>query len=160
MVTKKPSAKKPATKKVAASTQVATKPLSPWQQWTANPEQALNDLCDRIEDGESMSGIAHTLGVRGSALTGWLAQSPERSARAREARAKSAATFDGQALQYLLGATDPFSLTQAREIAQHLRWRASKIAPADYGDRQTIDATLTVTADDLLLRLAAERKQA
>ena len=135
-------------------------PLTPWQKWTSRPEEALEELCDRIEDGESMTDIAHSLGVRGSALTRWLGDSPERSARARESRAKSAATFDGQALKYVLEATDPFSLAQAREVAHHLRWRAAKIAPADYGDRQTIDATIRHSADDLLLQLAAERKQA
>lgn len=147
MVTAKKAAAKKTAKPKAA--------LTPWQAWTAQPDTALEELCDRIEDGESMVSIAHSLGVRGSALTRWLAQSAERSARAREARSKSAATFDGQALQYLLNATDPFSLTQAREIAQHLRWRASKIAPGEYGEKQTIDATVKIDADSLITKVAA-----
>lgn len=39
------------------------------------------------------------------------------------------------ALDEIRAASDPFALAKAREVASHLRWRASKIAPTDYGDK-------------------------
>lgn len=89
----------------------------------------------RIENGETLAAIAHTLGVDRSTLSRWLKADEQRSARAREARAAAAAAFDEQAEQELRASTNAFELSRARELAQHLRWRASKINPKAYGDR-------------------------
>jgi hypothetical protein len=52
----------------------------------------------------------------------------------------AAAAYDEQAEQELRSATDLFQLAKARELAQHLRWRASKINPKAYGDRLEVEA--------------------
>ncbi len=94
----------------------------------------------RIENGESIAAIASSLGADRSTLSRWLNADDHRSARAREARQAAAAAYDEQAEQELRAATDLFQLAKARELAQHLRWRASKINPKAYGDRLEVEA--------------------
>lgn len=110
-----------------------SKELTPWQVWIANPE-AIDELCDAIVNGQSMTAFAEGVGASKSMLSRWIAADEERSACVREARIKSAATFDELALQRIDEAGDPFELSKAKEAAHHLRWRASKISPA-YGDK-------------------------
>ena len=38
----------------------------------------------------------------------------------------------------IAAAKDALALGKARELAHHYRWRASKIAPRDYGDRMAV----------------------
>lgn len=105
-----------------------------WEAFKANAE-SVETLCERIIAGESLTQIAQSLGASVSSLTAWIAADDERSARARGARVASARTYDDMALDEIRAASDPFALAKAREVASHLRWRASKIAPTDYGDK-------------------------
>ena len=104
------------------------------------PSQVLDSMGDekiiaRIMDGETLTGIAKSLGMSRHAMVDWLNSEPDRSARARDARRQSAAAFDEQITGLLEGASDPFALAKARELAHHLRWRASKIDPSGYGEK-------------------------
>ena len=63
----------------------------------------------------------------------------------REARIAAARTFDEMAEAELRGATDPFGLAEARELASHYRWKASKSNPREYGDKLEIDQRTTIT---------------
>lgn len=110
-----------------------SKELTPWQVWIAKPE-AIDELCDAIMDGKSITAIAEAKGAANSMLVRWIAADEHRSARAREARIASAQTFDDQALAAIRAASDPFQLSMAKEEAHHLRWRASKISPS-YADK-------------------------
>lgn len=103
-----------------------------------------------IRDGEMLTDIAKGIGVTRSALSVWIALTDTRSARVREARAAAAATYDEMAYEKISEATDPFSLAKAREQASHLRWRASKMNPGEYGDRQTLthDGNVSMTLFD------------
>lgn len=92
-------------------------------------------LCRDILDGITLTDIAVAVDVSIGSLLSWRDADPERSARAREARVKRAEMWDELAVTELRGATDKLTLGIAKEIAHHYRWRASKIAPADYGDR-------------------------
>lgn len=118
----------------------------------------IDSLCDRIQSGETLSGITRSLKLSHvSVLLRWIAADSHRSARVREARTSAAAMYDELAQEYIENAADPFELTKAREMASHLRWRASKVAPSQYGDRVQVDATVDhkVMQDDALLsRLA------
>lgn len=82
-----------------------------------------------------MTEIAKDLGVGRSTLLAWLASDKERAQRSMDARRLSAAAFDDMALQLLLDAKDAIEVTRAREIASHLRWRASKMDVAQYGNK-------------------------
>lgn len=98
-------------------------------------------VCDRIGDGKSLTAIAEEIPVSIGSLLTWIKGDPERSARAREARQATAQGWDEMAEAELRNAADAFELAKARELASHFRWRASKIAPADYGDKvQLADA--------------------
>jgi len=94
-------------------------------------------LCGRIAAGESQREIAESLGVQPSHMCEWIAADQERSARVREARAMSARHWDEQAERAILDADvqTAGSIAQARELASHYRWRASKYAPREYGDK-------------------------
>lgn len=84
---------------------------------------------------KTLTEIAGDAGVSFWSLWAWLDSVPERSARAREARAKTAAIWDHEATRVIEQAGDQFELAKAKELAHHYRWRASKIAPREYGEK-------------------------
>ncbi len=92
-------------------------------------------IIDRLADGVSLSAIAQEIGVSAGKLCDWIASNPECSARAREARVHAARLWDEKAVTVIEDATDPFELARAKELAHHYRWRASKTAPREYGDK-------------------------
>lgn len=102
----------------------------------------LNDICYAISAGYTISAIAAELGVSTYAMRVWMVEDPVRSVRAHEARRHAAWAYDEDAQQRIEEARDAHELAKAKEIANHFRWRASKINPKLYGDR--IDATVTI----------------
>lgn len=48
---------------------------------------------------------------------------------------------------------DPVSATLIKEKIAHRRWMAARLAPKVYGDRQTIEQTVTVKHEDALKEL-------
>ena len=104
----------------------------------------LDEIADRLMTGETQTSIAGVMGVSQATLINWIAASPERSARAREARTIAASTFADMAEAVLLDATDHFGITRARELASHYRWKASKANPREYGDKIEIDQKTTI----------------
>lgn len=99
----------------------------------------LEALCEAIAGGGTLTFVAADAGVSLTRLLAWIDANPERSARVREARASSAKLWDESAEREIREARDEFALKKARELAQHFRWRATKIAPKEYGDRQTVE---------------------
>lgn len=95
----------------------------------------IDAICETITDGVSMTEIAERIGVSYGTLHSWIAADPERSARVRDARAATAKLWDERATSEIRAACDPFELAKARELAFHYRWRSSKIAPKEYGDK-------------------------
>lgn len=100
-----------------------------------------DDLLERIDSGEMLTAIAASVGKSKSMLGRWIAADEGRSARVREARILAAEAWDAAAQAGIEGAADPFELAKAKEIAHHLRWRASKIAPKVYGDKIQTEVT-------------------
>jgi hypothetical protein len=111
------------------------------------------EILDAILDGKSIAQICTEIGCNRSMLSRWLAADEQRSARAREARAASAALWDEKATETIELAKDGFELARAKELAHHYRWRASKIAPKEYGDRTHVEV------DDVTDRAEAMRKR-
>lgn len=95
-------------------------------------------VCADIGDGKSLTAIAKEQGVSIGSLLTWCEADPERSARVREARTLMARFWDEEAERVIEQAGDDFELKKAKELAHHYRWRGSKIAPRDYGDRTTL----------------------
>lgn len=104
----------------------------------------IDQVCEWIVEGESLTAIAKKIGVAVSTLLTWAELDTDRSARVREARTLAARIEDAKALQVIEEASDPFSLSKAKEIAHHRRWRAAKFAPKDYGEKVALGG-----ADDL-----------
>lgn len=98
-----------------------------------------DDIIRRIEDGEALAAIAASVGRARSKLTEWLQADDTRWERSARARASAAGAWDEKAEQELGDASDPFALAKAKERAHHYRWRASKIAPRQYGDKQHVE---------------------
>ena len=100
-------------------------------------------ICDEIANGGTMTDLAQKVGVTFGSLNAWIAADPDRVEQVRGARQAAARLWDEAAAAGISSATEPFELAKARELAFHYRWRASKIAPAEYGDRtqkQLLDA--------------------
>lgn len=139
-----------------AKTAPGAKALTAWQAWSRS-DDALDVLCRRIVDGETLTAIARSYGTGIATLCDWIAASPERSARSREARIAAAQAYDDMALQAIREASDPFDLARAKEQAHHLRWRATKANPREYGDKVDLTSTVTVkdvSDDEIAARLA------
>lgn len=100
-------------------------------------------VCERVVNGETLRAIAESKGRHRAKLWEWIERDPERSARARAARAVSAVHWDEKAEATVKAAKDPMSLAKARELAHHYRWRASKISP-DYGDKSSTSVNVGV----------------
>lgn len=118
----------------------------------------IDAVCDWISGGESMTTIAGKAGVSIGSMLTWLNADPERSARAKEARIGTAKYWDEKAEVGIAEASDPFELSKAKELAHHYRWRASKIAPKDYGDKLELAGEIGVnrlTDEQVDARLAA-----
>lgn len=92
-------------------------------------------LCDAILEGQSLTEIAAGAGASKASLLAWIEVDPDRSVRARDSRARTARVWDEKAEDEIRRAKDAFELAKAKELAHHYRWRASKIAPKDYGDK-------------------------
>jgi hypothetical protein len=114
-------------------------------------------LCDKLIEGQPQRKIAADIGVGIATLSGWIAADLERSARAREARIASSRTFDEMAESEIRQADDPFKLSRAKELAHHLRWKASKMAPKEYGEKLEIEQRTTLmdlTEEQINARIA------
>lgn len=93
----------------------------------------------RISGGETITEIALSLKMSRPLLCAWLDGDPDRSARARDARTRAAAAWDEKAEITIASASDGFELSKAKELAHHYRWRSSKIAPREYGDKVDVN---------------------
>jgi hypothetical protein len=98
-----------------------------------------DDIIRRIEDGEALAAIAESVGRARSTLSEWLNSDDARAERSARARASAAGAWDEKAEREIGEASDPFTLAKAKELAHHYRWRASKINPRQYGERQQVE---------------------
>lgn len=121
-------------------------------------DYGLDQLCDDIASGKTLSYLTKKIGVSVGSFAAWCAKS-EHSARVKEARALSAQFWDEQAVETIKKAADPLEVAKARELAFHYRWRASKIAPKEYGDKTAVDVSGGVSFDGLIMAIADKRSK-
>lgn len=118
----------------------------------------LGAVCDLISVGTSLSAIAEQYKVSLGSLIAWISETPERAARTRTARQEAAKLWDEEATRLIAEATDGFALSKAKELAHHYRWRASKIAPREYGERLELAGDIgvnTMSEDQIDAKIAA-----
>lgn len=113
-------------------------------------------VCDSIGEGNSLTLIAQEAGVSIGSLLVWIEADRERSARVRETRTVMARYWDERSERVIEDSEDEFDLKKAKELSHHYRWRAAKIAPREYGDRQTVEHDVTGNLADEL-KAARER---
>lgn len=135
-----PKATKPA--KTAAKKAPAQRKAAEPKPMTAREKLdafGIDALVEGILHPKSMRQIAEEIDVSQGSLVAWIGATPERSARAREARSQTAMMWDEKATHAIAEALDPFELSKAKELAHHYRWRAAKIAPREYGDKVDVN---------------------
>lgn len=141
--TAKPARAKPAPKPAAAPapTPAPTPARNPWGDAQAKLDAFGEDTVRaRFVDGKLIAEVAAEAGVSSGALLAWLTTTPERLARAREAREVGAAVLEEKAQRGIEEAKTAFDLQKARELAHHLRWKASKLNPRQFGDKLALGA--------------------
>ena len=140
---KSPPAKPAAPTKAAGVAASAREAAAKKQPTIAERIEAfgIEAVCERLSNGVTMTALAEEIGVTVGKLSQWIASDEEHSARAREARIHAARIWDEKALSVVEQALDPFELARAKELAHHYRWRASKTAPKEYGDKVTQEHT-------------------
>lgn len=125
----------------------------------------LDQICADLSEGQTLTAICQRVGVDIATLFVWIERDPQKLARTREARTRSAKLWDERAEMVIAMAQDPFELAKARELAHHYRWRAKAIAPRDYGEKVTQEHTgkdggpITMAAVDLKGLSDAELEQ-
>lgn len=121
----------------------------------------IDAICVMIEQDMHYTQIAASIGVSQPLLSEWIAADPDRSARAKESRQKSANACDIKAETALMAIGDEAKageIARQRELASHYRWRAKVRNPREYGDKLNLDADVTVktmTDEQLDSRISA-----
>ena len=119
-------------------------------------------ILDEIKGGDELTTIVGRIGISRGAFSDWMTDGSN-FARVREARATASTWYDEQAMLAVRSARDNFESGKARDEAQHLRWRASKIAPKEYGDKQQVEGKFTVdwavVAEEAAVKYAAKHKK-
>lgn len=94
----------------------------------------IDDICNAIINGDTLTTIAKTHQMALSTLLRWIEADANRSLKIREARLIASQLWEEKALDALNEATDWFELNKARELSTHYRWRATRIAPKEHND--------------------------
>jgi hypothetical protein len=102
-------------------------------------EKSIDKIEEMILAGITITTIAKSLDVQVSTLLEYLKNDPARSARADSARRESAKVVVDNAEDLLHNATDKFTLYKSNLLAHHMRWKASKIAPREFGDKVEVE---------------------
>ena len=102
-------------------------------------EESIDIIVEMIQEGNTLTAIAAYLKVAVSTLIEYINKDTARSVRAREARENAAAVYVDEAENNIRIASDPFELAKAKELAHHLRWKAAKMSPKNFGDKIEVD---------------------
>lgn len=99
----------------------------------------MDEIIGRIEEGESQTEIARSIGVSIGTLSNWL-NSPEYAERSARARELSAESWLDRGMQALMEAPpDQAEIARARALEQHFARRAA-IRNPKYRDKVDLDA--------------------
>jgi hypothetical protein len=116
----------------------------------------IDRLCESLIEGMSLGRIATEAGASLASLLAWIDADPDRSARVREARTATAKLWDERAERVIEDAADDFALKKAKELSHHYRWRAAKVAPKEYGERQAVEHSGEVGVTVVVRRFTGE----
>ena len=129
----------------------------------------IDEVCAFIACGHSVHDIARELGIAAATVYRWLHETDDKTDRWMHAMAISADALADKAEDLLLSAPNPFELARAKEVANHLRWKARIYNPRRFSDAMDVnlkdasfkdDATLLKRINLLLLKAKAEEAEA
>lgn len=93
-------------------------------------------IFDRISQGETVLGLARTLGISHTAFYDWIERGGEtRAAALARARARGGASLAEQTLE-IADSASPQEAQVAKLRVDTRRWLASKLAPDEFGEKQ------------------------
>jgi hypothetical protein len=93
-------------------------------------------IVDKISQGETVLGLARTLGISHTAFYDWVDRGGEaRAAALARARARGGQSLAEQTLD-IADSASPQEAQVAKLRVDTRRWLASKMAPDEYGDKQ------------------------
>lgn len=124
----------------------------------------IDEVCNLLLDGLSLTKIAKKLEVRLATFLGWIASDPERSARVSATRQLCADTYAdqaGEAVEYEPG-MGKVKASMQKEKAHHLRWLAAMSDPGRFGTKVELSGKLGIhklTEDELDAQAAALTEQ-
>lgn len=102
----------------------------------------LDEVCDRIADGESLRNIAADSLVSAPTLLKWLSSEPERRARYDQARLDRAHRFVDEIVELSdVSIGDPINTAARRLQIDTRKWVAGKLYPRVYGDKLQTEIT-------------------
>jgi hypothetical protein len=110
-----------------------------------------DELCALIETGKSRAKIAKLWGCTRRQIQLWIEADPVRGERERQARQAAGEDAVDKAEKVLLDIPKNGTVAevaQARELAQHYRWLASKLNPA-YADKLAVTHAMELDPDKM-----------
>lgn len=108
-------------------------------------ESVIDLICELIADGMSLRKICATEGMPDkSTVLRWLAKEPVFATKYAHARALQADTLF-EDMQDVADTGNPEDTQRARLRVLTMQWRAAKLAPKKYGDKQEVEHTGGVT---------------
>lgn len=121
--------------------------------------KGIQEVVDCILDGLSLNEIARRFEVRKASLLGWIASDSDRSARVSAARLMAADSHADDAEDLLRNAKGTkVEMSRAKELAHHLRWKASMADPRRFGTKVELSGAVGIhalSAEELDARQAA-----
>ena len=127
-------------------------------------ERLAEEFCRRIALGRSLRSVCEDLDMPGSTtVIDWKLENADfaaRYARAMEDRGLSYGDRISDLIDQVLNGQ--YEVDRARLALDGLKWTAARLAPKQYGDKQSVEVTADIgaTAASVLMELTARAKQA
>jgi predicted transcriptional regulator len=108
-------------------------------QDTEMPRSAVFEaVFDGMANGKTVADVARELGLRPGTVRKWLGEDDAAYTRYQRMRPLLGAAFAEEAVLVARNTTNAASAAD-RLLVETLKWAAAKSAPADYGERQTVE---------------------
>ncbi len=111
------------------------------------------EICRQIAEGKSLVKITEDIGVSYQTVLNWLHDNETFLGKYARAREQQADFYADEMVTIADTTDDP---NKARLQIDARKWKASKLAPKKYGDKLSVDATIS-THDDWIKRQAENK---
>jgi len=122
--------------------------------WSSQPlkrqllDQNEEEIIDMLSEGKDYATVSKRFGCHVATFAKWIDATEERALAVSRARQQASFLFIQQAEDALSRPNmTNTEVTQARELASHLRWKAKAFNPRIFGDKQQIEMSGSVKAE-------------